>query len=154
MKTIIVFALLIVSVTMYGQADFSGNWKLNPDKSQFNETPGTPAAPKLVVEQKAGTITLQRNDRAKETLKIDSTASIEITDGDNKTEVSMKLAADEKGLVETRLYTYPESETAVVATKKTRTWTLLDDKKTLTITDHIEASNGGNYVMVLVYERE
>ncbi|MEP7374590.1 MAG: hypothetical protein ABI675_14445 [Chitinophagaceae bacterium] len=154
MKTTILFALLIASVTMYGQSDFSGKWKLNLDKTQFNETPGTPAAAKLVVEQKAGTITVQRNDRAKETLKIDSTASIDITDGDNKTTVSMKLAADKKGLVEARVYTYPEGETAVVATKKTRTWTLSEDKKILTITDHIEASNGGNYVMVLVYERE
>jgi hypothetical protein len=66
----------------------------------------------------------------------------------------MKLSADKKGLVETRVYTYPESETAIVATKKIRTWTLSADKKVLTITDQIEASNGDNYLMVLVYEKE
>jgi hypothetical protein len=154
MKIIFVLASLIASVAMYAQSDFSGKWKLNLDRSEFNETPGAPAAPKLVVEQKAGMITLQRNDRAKETLKIDSTASIEIKEGENKTKVSMKLSADKKGLVETRVYTYPESETAIVATKKIRTWTLSADKKVLTITDQIEASNGDNYLMVLVYEKE
>src|SRR5882724_971355 len=154
MKISILFALLMITATMYGQADFSGKWKLNLDKTQFNETPGTPAAANLLVEQKAGTITLQRNDRAKETLKIDSTAEIEISEGDNKTKVSMKLAADKEGLIETRIYTYPEEQTAVVATKKIRTWTLSSDKKVLTITDQIQASNGDNYVMMLVYERQ
>jgi len=87
-------------------------------------------------------------------LKIDSTAEIEISEGDNKTKVSMKLAADKEGLIETRIYTYPEEQTAVVATKKIRTWTLSSDKKVLTITDQIQASNGDNYVMMLVYERQ
>jgi hypothetical protein len=136
------------------QLQFMGRWKLNLSKTEFNETPGAPAATKLVVEQNSGTITYQRNDRAKETLKIDSTASIEISEGQNKTKVSMKLAADKKGLVETRVYTYSEAQTAVVASKKIKTWTLSADKKTLTITDQIQANNGDNYVMVLVYERE
>jgi hypothetical protein len=66
----------------------------------------------------------------------------------------MKLAADKNGLVETRTYTYPESETSEVAAKKTRTWTLSSDKKTLTITDNIESTQGNVFVMVLVYERQ
>jgi len=107
-----------------------------------------------LVEQKLGMITLQRNDRAKETLKIDSTASIEITEGENKTNVSMKLAADKKGVIETRNYIYPEDQTGVVATRKTRMWSLSGDKKMLTIQDHIEATNGTNYDMILVYERQ
>jgi hypothetical protein len=154
MKMIILFALLFASVTIYGQSDFSGKWKLNSEKSEFNETPGTPAAAKLIVEQKNGTLTLQRNGRAKEVLNIDSTASIEIKEGENKTNVSMKLAADKKGLIETRVYTYPETETAEVAAKKIRTWTLSADKKTLTITDQIETTKENNFLMVLVYERE
>jgi hypothetical protein len=154
MKATILLALVIASVTSYGQSDFSGRWKLNSEKSEFNETPGTPAAAKLFVEQKNGILTLQRNDRAKEVLKIDSSASIDIKEGENKTTVSMKLAADKKGLVETRVYSYPESETAEVAAKKIRTWTLSADKKTLTITDQIETTKENNYLMVLVYERE
>ena len=154
MKTAMLLFSLVSTVTMYGQADFSGSWKLNLNKSQFNETPGTPAAPTLVVEQNAGTITFQRNDRPKETLKIDSTASIDISEGDNKTNVSMKLASDKKGFIETRLYTYPEGGTAVVAAKKIRTWTLSTDKKTLTINDHIETTRDGlSYDMQLIYER-
>jgi CDP-diacylglycerol pyrophosphatase len=60
MKIIFVLASLIASVAMYAQSDFSGKWKLNLDRSEFNETPGAPAAPKLVVEQKAGMITLHQ----------------------------------------------------------------------------------------------
>ena len=152
------FVLLITTVIMYGQADFSGKWRLNLDKSQFNETPGTPAAARLFVEQKAGTITFQRNDRAKETLKIDSTAEIEIsTEGaeGSKTKISMKSAPDKKGLIETRTYVYPEGESGVLQARKIRTWTLSADKKILTIQDHIETTKEGlSYDMLLVYERQ
>src|SRR5215207_9652460 len=106
MKTTILFALLISTVSGFSQTDFTGKWKLNPDKSQFNETPGKPAAANLLVEQKAGTITLQRNDRAKETLKIDSTAEIENNNdgpGGGKTKISMKLTPDKRGLIERRV---------------------------------------------------
>jgi hypothetical protein len=154
MKTLILFLVLITTVTIYGQSDFSGKWKLNAKKSEFNATPGTPAAGTLVVEQKGSTLTLQRDERRRETLTIDSTASIDIEESDHTTRVNMKLAADRKGLVETRIYTYPETETAEVAAKKTRTWTLSADKKTLTITDDLESTQGNVYVMVLVYERE
>jgi hypothetical protein len=156
MKITTLTLALLITVSMYGQADFSGTWKFNAEKSQLNNTPGVSAVSfvKIVIEQTEGTITYQRNDRPKETLKIDSTASIDITEGDHRTNVSMKLAADKKGLVETRIYTYPESETAEVAAKKTRIWTLSPDKKTLTITDNIESTKGNVYLIVLVYEKE
>lgn len=154
MKTIILFALIIASTTMYSQSDFSGKWRLNLDKTQFNETPGTPAAARLLVEQKDGILTLQRNDRSKEVLKIDSAASIEISEGDIKTKVSLKLTRDKKGLVETRIYTYPKNRTGEGAAKKTRTWTLSTDKKTLTITDHIETTQGKVFDMLLIYDRQ
>jgi hypothetical protein len=153
MKTIILFALIIASVTMYGQADFSGNWKLNTEKSQFNNTPGSPAAANLVVQQKADSITYQRNDRPKESLKIDGTDSLEISDANSKTEVTVKLATDKSGLIETRTYSYPADQTGEVAAKKTRTWSLSEDKQTLTIQDHIESTTGKTYDMILIYER-
>lgn len=139
-----------------GGIDFTGSWKLNAEKSKFNNTPGAPAAgSKLVVEQKDGTITFQRNERSKESLKIDSTAFIEISDAESKTKVSIKPTPDKQGLIETRIYTYPEGTTSVVAALKVRTWTLSADKKTLTIQDHIETTREGqNYDMLLVYERQ
>jgi hypothetical protein len=154
MKIVTLALALFITVGMYGQADFSGKWKLNSKKSEFNDTPGAPAAGMLVVEQKGSTLTLQRDERRRESLTIDSTASIDIEESDHTTKVNMKLAADKKGLIETRTYTYPESETAEVAAKKTRTWTLSSDKKTLTITDNIESTQGNVYVMVLVYEKQ
>jgi len=154
MKSLILVTLLVATLATYGQANFSGTWKLNVDKSQFNETPGTPAAPKLFVEQKGEAITLQRNDRPKETLKIDGGESLNITEGENKTIVSMKSSDDKKGLIETKTYSYPESETAEVAAKKVRTWSLSPDKKTLTIKDHIETTQGKIFDMTLVYDRQ
>lgn len=159
MKIVTLALTLLITVSMYGQVDFSGKWKFNSEKSQFNNTPGAEASQyvRLVVEQKEGTITYQRNDRPKETLKINSSDSIEVNTlgfEDSKTKVYMKSAADKKGLVETRTYTYSESETAEVAAKKTKIWTLSNDKKTLTITDNIETTQGNVYVMVLVYEKE
>jgi len=156
-KILILFMFFIASVVVYGQSDFSGSWKLNVPKSEFNETPGTPFQSLMSVEQKDGMITYQRNENPKETLKIGDTSGITINNKDfegGKTRVFMKLSADRNGLVETRVYTYPESETAIVPTRKIRTWTLSTDKKVLTITDQIEASNGDNYVMVLVYEKQ
>jgi hypothetical protein len=158
MKIAMLLLSLVSTVTMYGQADFTGSWKLNPEKSQFNNTPGAPAAGKLVVEQKNGTVSFQRNDRPKETLKIDSTASIEISDGGiiegSQTQITMKPTPDKKGLIETRTYTYPEEQTKEIAIKKTRTWTLSTDKKTLTIQDYIETNKGHSHEMILVYERQ
>lgn len=158
MKISMLSALLITTVSMYGQADFSGKWRLNLDKSQFNETPGTPAAARLFVEQNAGTITFQRNDLTKETLKIDSTAAIEISTAGaegSKTKVSMKPARDKKGLIETRTYVYPEGESGVLPARKIRTWTLSADKKSLTIHDHIETTKEAlSYDMLLIYERQ
>jgi hypothetical protein len=154
MKLSIVFALLTTTVAMYGQSDFSGKWKLNVDKSKFNETPGTPAPQRLFVEQKGKEITLQRSDRPKETLKIDSPDDLEVIEGENKTGVLMKFSDDKKGIIETRTYSYPETQTAEVAAKKIRTWSLSSDKKTLTIKDHIETTQGKMFDMVLVYDRQ
>ena len=52
MKQFIFLLSLFAATIMYGQADFSGNWKLNSEKSQFNDVPGAPVAAKLIVEQK------------------------------------------------------------------------------------------------------
>jgi hypothetical protein len=68
--------------------------------------------------------------------------------------VSIKSTDDKKGLIETRAYSYPESETAEVAAKKVRTWSLSLDKKTLTIKDHIETTHRKMFDMVLVYDRQ
>jgi predicted NAD/FAD-binding protein len=88
-------------------------------------------------------------------LKIDSTVFIEISDADSKTKVSIKPTPDKQGLIETRIYSYPEGTTSVVAAKKTRTWTLSADKKTLTIQDHIETTREDLiYDMLLIYERQ
>jgi hypothetical protein len=138
-----------------GRANFSGRWMLNADKSQFNETPGRPAAATLFVDHKADSITIQRNDNPKERLKIDSTAFIELSDADTKSKISIKPTPDKQGLIETRIYTYPKGVTGIVAAQKTRTWRLSADKKTLTIRDHIETTKAGtNFDMVLVYERQ
>lgn len=154
MKISFLIILLASTFAVSAQSDFTGKWKLNVDKSEFNNTPGTPAAPKLLVEQKSGVISYQRNDRPKETLKINGAVGITISEGENKTVVTMKTADDKKRLIETRTYTYPESEEADVAVKKTRTWSLSDDKKTLTIRDEIESTAGKLYNMVLIYDRQ
>jgi hypothetical protein len=155
MKARMLFLSLITVFSVYGQSDFSGNWKLNVDKSQFNNTPGSPAATTLGVDQKGGVITFQRNDLPKESLKIDSTASIEFSNLNSKTKVSMKPTHDKLGLIETRTYTYPDGNSGVVAAKKARTWTLSADKKTLTIQEHIETTKEGlNFDMLLIYERQ
>jgi len=154
MKILLSFFLLLSTVIVYGQSDFSGKWKLNLDKSQFNNTPGTPASARLMVEQSRDSITFQRNEYPKEALKIDSTASIEITGATSKTNVSMKPTRDKKGLIETRIYSYPESEKGEVVAQKIRTWSLSSDKKTLTIRDHIETTMGKVFDMVLIYERQ
>ena len=155
MKSFFSFLLLLNATTGFAQVNFSGTWKLNLDKTKFNETPGKPAAARLVVDHKGDSITLQRNDSRKESLKIDSAAFIEITDGASKTTVSIKPTPDNRGLIETRIYSYPEGTNSMVAAKKTRTWTLSADKKILTIQDHIETTMEGlNYDMLLIYERQ
>lgn len=158
MKTSILISTLILNFSIYGQADFSGNWKLSTNKSRFNNTPGAPAASYLYVEQKSGVITFQRDKRQKETLKIDSTMEVEIKSMSSEggiTKVSIKATRDNLGLIETRKYIYPHGTKGIVATKKIRTWTLSADKKTLIIHDFIETTDKDrNYNMLLIYDRE
>jgi hypothetical protein len=154
MKKALAIISMMTSLGVFAQPDFSGHWKLNPEKSEFNKVNPSVASTKLVVEQKSGIITYHRNDNPKETLEIDSQTEIEVagTHG-NKTKVSMKTTPDKTGLVEARTYIYAEGQTGPQASK-TRTWTLSADKKLLTISDHIEATNGQGYDMILVYERQ
>jgi hypothetical protein len=158
MKISILFLSLVITVSMYGQADFSGNWKLNSDKSQFNNTPGSPGATRLVVVEKGETISVQRDNLEKETLKIDNTSEIEINAAGvqgAKAKISMKPSIDKQGLIETRTYIYPEGHTGVVAARKIRTWALSPDKKTLTIRDRIETTKERlEYDMLVIYDRQ
>lgn len=154
MKILLSFFLLLSTLSLFSQIDFSGKWKLNFDKSQFNNTPGTPVSARLLVQQRGDSITLQRNDFPKEALKIDSTASIEVKGAASKASVSVKQVRNKKELIETRIYSYPENQKGEVVAQKIRTWSLSSDKKTLTICDHIETTMGKVFDMVLIYERQ
>jgi hypothetical protein len=155
MKIAMMFLSLILTISMYGQADFSGTWKLNNEKSKYGRVdPSNAAATKLVVEQKKGTITLWRNEYPKQSLKIDSTAEIEVAGSNgNKARVSMKPTPDKDGLIETRTYIYAEGQSGIEA-KKTRTWTLSGDKKILIIEEYIILTDGQTVDMTLIYDRQ
>ena len=153
------FLLLIILITTgsgYGQLNFSGKWKLNVAKSQFNNTPITTAATKIFVDQKKTTITLQRDDFPRENLRTDGSET-EIVSGNavaTKIKVSMKLTPDKTGLTEIRNFIYPEGIKGTLETRKTRKWSLSADKKTLTIQEHLETNHKSlSFHMVLVYEK-
>ena len=155
MKLSILFLSMVITATIYGQPNFSGTWKLNADKSKFDGVdPSTAAAVNLVVDQKPGTITVQRDKNPKISLKIDSTAEIEIAGSNgNKTKRSIKPTPDKNGLIETSIYVYPEGQTGQEA-KRIKTWSLAADKNTLIVEDKIELNDGQVVEMTLTYDRQ
>jgi hypothetical protein len=155
MKIAIALLFLVLTISVHGQADFSGTWKLNTNKSDFGHVdPSTATSAKWVIEQKLGNIVIQRNEGPKQILKIDSTAEIEMAGKNgNKTKVSIKRGPDKDGLIETRTQVYAEGQSGIEA-KRTRTWELSDDKKTLMVEDHVELTDGQIMDMTLIYDRQ
>jgi hypothetical protein len=155
MKVAIAFLSLIITASVYGQADFTGSWKLNKEKSDFDRVdPSTAAAAKLVLKQNSVAIIIQRNENAKQNLKIDSTAETEVTTTTgHKTKVSIRPTSDKEGLIEARVYVYAEGQSGAES-KKTRTWTLSGDKKILIIQERVELTDGQTVDMTLIYDRQ
>jgi hypothetical protein len=153
MKIAMILLSLMVVITAAGQVDLSGSWKLNNEKSQFNTIDPSSISTKMMIEQQLGNITFEGNKRAKETFRIDSTIESEVAVSDYKAKVTIQPTADKEGLIEKRIYVYAEGKSGIEA-KKTRTWKLSGDKKTLIIENLIELNDGQVVEMTLIYDRQ
>jgi hypothetical protein len=149
---LLIVPFLLLSLTSKKNVDFSGEWKLNQNKSEMGQY--APIVPlKIKAEQKTDALAITKTTTgfdgsgeltASETLGFDGKqVESKIAPGNSKRTASAKWSADGQTLTIT--YTLMldfNGETTEV--KGTETWALSNEGKTLTITNTSTSSFGEN----------
>jgi Tol biopolymer transport system component len=108
---ILVLAGLMISVSIFGQVNFSGNWAFNETKSNIGEGGARMVSRKIIISQSDNTFTLERyfTDRQ----------------------------GEERKMIETYTLDGQESINTIYNTEKKSTATWSDDKKSLTVSSQM-----------------
>lgn len=151
--------LAIPSISFAGEkVDFTGEWTLNEDKSDFGDGPAF-AAVKIVVKQEGNTITIKRTRMGRdgeertssETLTMDGKENI--NEGERGTSNSVVTWSDDG----TNLYIKSKREFSrngeTFEMNSTEVWTLSEDGKILKIQSDVSSSRGERSVS-LVYNKQ
>ena len=157
---------LFLTVTMFtlvstgafaGNADFSGDWKLNESKSnlgQFNR-----AAKTMKIQGNVESIAIQRvsTNRAGEAVTTDEKLTFDDKEtestvfGNSKKKSKAKWSDDGKKLTVKSVIVFDRNGEKMEI-KTTEVWTLSDDGKTLTIESTSESPQGSNTTK-MVYDK-
>ncbi len=151
-------ALSSLSNASLGQhADFSGQWALNRDKTDFGELSENSAPLEISVKQDKISITIQRLSKNKdgetknysEKLSFDGKVSQIMIQQISKL-AALKWSDDGSMLVETAQYKDPSAN---IEYKGTETWELSDNGATLTV-NRVDELEGSRYTKKMVYDRK
>jgi len=158
--SLLIAPFLLLSFTSKMNVDFSGEWKLNANKSDMGQYP--PIVPlKIKAEQKADALAITKTSpgfdgggdvTASETLGFDGKqVETKVVPGNSKRTASAKWSADGQTLTitYTLMLDFNGESTEV---KGTETWALSNEGKTLTITN-TSASSFGENTYKGVYEK-
>ena len=149
---LLIAPILLLSLTSKKNVDFSGEWKLNQNKSEMGQY--APIVPlKIKAEQKADALAITKTTTgfdgsgevtASETLGFDGKqVESKIAPGNSKRTASAKWSADGQTLTIT--YTLMlDFNGEMTEVKGTETWALSNEGKTLTATNTSTSSFGEN----------
>lgn len=156
------FALIVscLSLTLCAsaanQADFSGTWKLNADKSEFGlKAPGPPPSQTIVIIQTGTTITVKTIDatppQADMTIKTDGTEG-NIPSGDKGKEATASATWDGSNLTITIRY-YDRKHRPLKGVGATALWSISPDGATLS---QAHRATGAGFVLNarLVFDKQ
>jgi hypothetical protein len=161
-KTLVLSAAFITlcAVTVNAQkANFSGEWKLNEQKSTLGQYGGRMAAKKLKLNGQTDSLSIQRTATSQdgnevtmnERLTFDGKETESTLFTNSKKKSTAKWSDDGKSLnVNSTITLDRNGETIEI--KVTETWKLADDGKALTIESTSNSSFGTN-TMKLVYDK-
>jgi hypothetical protein len=159
----IIFALvsIITMQTVLAQKEnFSGNWKINIDKSDFGSAPIFVASAELSVKQTADSIFLDGINVDDNGIRkassgkyaLDGNASEKIIRDTVRLIGFFQFLKDKKTLVKNQNYIIA-SQTEPYR-KLQEVWTLSSDKTILTVQQTVAVTNGMGYSVKAVYERQ
>jgi hypothetical protein len=150
----------VVSMAARAQwADFSGNWKLNPDKVEWGQAPRFVLPQAFVIKQKGGDLAFTRtvlngdNGSFDYTEKLDSkgdTANT-VTSNNNHRLSVLAWAKDQQSFTIT---TQGISADGTLGSKVIETWTVDGAGKVLNVSREVHQADGGTYTIVGVFEKQ
>ncbi|HVG42208.1 MAG TPA: hypothetical protein VM888_11410 [Chitinophagaceae bacterium] len=156
----IAFAAISSAATiLYAAANFSGEWKLNEQKSELGQFGGRMAARKMVITGQAENLSIQRSSTSQdgqevntsEKLTFDGKPSESTVFGNSKKSSSSKWSDDGQTLnVASTIILDRNGETIEI--KVTEVWKLIDGGNALSIESTSNSTFGTN-TMKLVYDK-
>lgn len=157
---LLLFFCLIYGKTYSQTTDYTGNWKLNEDKSDFGKL-GYSSAPKFIKINQAPTeINIERyskNEAGKdqsyiEKLNFDG-RPVESQIADTHKTSSASWSSDHKLLTEHSIYKFLNRNGGTVTNKGTTIWSLSSDDKSLTSNCEMIDDDNVKYDAVWVYDK-
>lgn len=152
------FAAVCSSYTVRENANFSGDWTLNEQKSDLGEMGARIAAKKLKVTQTADALTSDKTSnfngeerKTTEKIALDGKESENTVFGNSKKKSTAKWADDGQTLTVTSNTAF-ERNGETLEIKGTENWKLADGGKTLSI-ESTSVSSRGTFTVKAVYEK-
>lgn len=152
------FAAICSSHTMKENANFSGDWTLNEQKSDLGQFGGRVAPKQLKVTQSADALTTDKTSsfngeerKTTEKLTFDGKESESAGFGNSKKKSTAKWGADGQSIIVSST-TVIDRNGETMEIKGTETWKLLDPK-TLSI-ETASSSSRGTFNVKAVYEKK
>jgi hypothetical protein len=158
------FAVILASTAFFAfkpaPANFSGSWALNEGKSELGQFGTRGAASKLVIDQKAETIGIDRTASNFQGETVTSTENLgfdgkEVENtflGAAKKKSSMKWATDQQSFTVNYNIVFGQGD-RTFELKGTETWTISADGKTLTIANAGSTAQG-EFSTKMVYDKQ
>jgi len=154
----ITIASLLLAFNAHAQkTDFTGDWKINIDKTNLNGAPASFAGTELMINQGIDTIEIQRTSVLKDSViryseKLNLNGNLLSSDLiTRKRESSVKWSGDKKELIETALV-WNKSEEEKTKYTSIETFALSSDKSILYYTRQV-ISKEVNFTVKAVYDR-
>jgi hypothetical protein len=158
------FAVILASTAFFAfrpaPTNFSGTWALNEGKSEFGQFGSRGAPSKIVVDQKADAIAIDRTGSNFQGETVTSTESLgfdgkEVEStflGSAKKKSSMKWAADQQSFTVGYNILFGQGD-RTFELKGTETWTVSADGKTLTI-GNAGSTSQGEFSNKMVFDKQ
>ncbi len=155
-KLIVISCLLLLSVGIFAQANFSGTWSLNESKSKFGDSQFRIAATTMTVTQAANNLTVESimagpdgemKTSAKYSLDGQATENTGFMDMKSKSVVAW--SADKTSIVISTTMSMDGNEF-----KTTQTWKLAENGKVLINDQSMPSQDGGEMKTTAAYDKK
>jgi len=152
----ILFFLLSYHLSAQNQ-NFSGNWKLNKEKTNFGDYSENSAPVQLDVRQTKDSINISRTSVGKENdlssyteiMPFNERLVTNVIRNATRKTASIKWSSDNNSIIETGKYIDYSTKSIYSVTEK---WDLIDDGKTLVVS-RTDISDDGTFSAKFIYEK-